>query len=279
MATDIAKPDYSDGFTVEDGTSASYPRQAVNDNNDNYVAWLWKAGTASGSSNTAGTITSTVSANASAGFSIVTWTGTGAVGTIGHGLGVAPGLIIVKSRSATDDWYVFHSSLGATKRVQLNTDAVVTTGTSVWNSTSPTSTVFTIGNGNPNSSSVTYVAYCFAEVEGYSKISEFTGSGYADGSFVYCGFKPSWILLRRYEASRNWYLYDAARDTYNTVGNVLYPDLPNAESSSDALDIVSNGFKMRTTNTSTNGSNDKILFVAFAEHPFGGSGVSPATAR
>ena len=268
----------SDGFTVEEADSGAYPLNNVNRNGTPYVAWNWKAG-GTASSNTAGTITCNVSANASAGFSILTWTGTGAVGTLGHGLGVAPGMIIVKSRSIADDWYVFHSSLGATKRVQLNNDAVVTTGTSVWNSTSPTSTVFSIGNGNPNSSNVTYVAYCFAEVEGYSKISEFVGNGSTDGSFVYCGFKPSWILLRRYEASRNWYLYDATRDTVNVVGTVLHPDLTSAESTADALDIVSNGFKMRTTNTSTNGSGDKIMFIAFASNPFGGSGVSPATAR
>ena len=268
----------SDGFTVEEADSGAYPLNNVNRSGTPYVAWNWKAG-GTASSNTAGTITCNVSANASAGFSILTWTGTGAVGTLGHGLGVAPGMIIVKSRSIADDWYVFHSSLGATKRVQLNNDAVVTTGTSVWNSTSPTSTVFSIGNGNPNSSNVTYVAYCFAEVEGYSKISEFVGNGSTDGSFVYCGFKPSWILLRRYEASRNWYLYDATRDTVNVVGTVLHPDLTSAESTADALDIVSNGFKMRTTNTSTNGSGDKIMFIAFASNPFGGSGVSPATAR
>lgn len=268
----------SDGFTVEQADSGANPLVNVNNNNSPYVAWNWKAG-GTASSNTAGSITSTVSANPSAGFSILTWTGTGAVGTLGHGLGVAPGMIIVKSRSIADDWYVFHSSLGATKRVQLNNDAVVTTGTSVWNSTSPTSTVFSIGNGNPNSSNVTYVAYCFAEVEGYSKISEFTGNGSTDGAFVYCGFKPSWILLRRYEASRNWYLYDAARDTFNVVGINLFPDLANAEGTADALDILSNGFKMRTTNTSTNGSGDKIMFIAFASNPFGGSGVSPATAR
>ena len=270
----------SDGFNI--GSSNS-----VNENRL-YVAWNWKAN-GSGSSNTDGTITSTVSANPTAGFSIVSYTGNGTAGaTVGHGLGVTPKFIVVKQRSSSTvnkNWCVYHTALGNTKALLLNADAVQATTSDCWNDSGPSSSTFTLGPGadayatQTNVDTKDYIAYCFAEVEGYSKISEFTGNGVTDGSFVYCGFKPSWILLRRYAASRNWYLYDAARNTFNVVGNVLYPDLANSEASADALDILSNGFKMRTTNTSTNGSGDKILFVAFASNPFGGSGVSPATAR
>ena len=271
----------SDGFTVEQADSGANPLVNVNNNGSPYVAWNWKAG-GTASSNTAGTITTTVSASPSSGFSILTYTGNATSGaTIGHGLGVAPSWVIVKNRdSGTQPWRVYHSSLGATKALRFDIDTVQETDTAYWNNTAPSGTVITLGNDNStNANGDKYIAYCFAEVEGYSKISEFTGNGSTDGSFVYCGFKPSWILLRRYAASRNWYLYDAARNTFNVVGTNLFPDLPNAEGTADALDIVSNGFKMRTTNTSTNGSGDKILFVAFASNPFGGSGVSPATAR
>ena len=269
----------SDGFTVDYGTNGFYSNRA----GTTYVAWSWDAG-GSGSSNTAGSITSTVSANPSAGFSIVSYTGTGSAATVGHGLGVAPDLIILKARNlSSSNWKVYASVLGD-KYLNLNdTTAAADAGSNIWNDTAPTSTVFSIGNDYDvnNSSSTTYIAYCFAEVEGYSKFGSYTGNGSTDGPFVYCGFRPSFLLFKRSSAAEDWVITDTARRTYNQMNGGLRPNGNYVEFSDDsvAVDFTANGFKIRATDAKTNSSGSTYIFMALAENPFGGSGVSPATAR
>jgi hypothetical protein len=254
----------ADGFTVSAGASDAL---GVNQSSNTYAAWCWDAGSST-VTNTQGSITSQVRANATAGFSVVTWTGTGTAGTIGHGLGVAPGMIIVKARSTADAWYVYHSSLGATKRIQLNETSAETAGTSVWNSTSPTSTVFSIGNGNPNSSGVTYVAYVFSPVVGYSSFGSFVGNGSNDGPMLYLGFRPRWFLYKDTTASNSWVLFDSARSTYNVTSDYLLPNAADAEASFGVIDFLSNGVKIRFTGGSLNVSNNTYIYAAFAESPF-----------
>jgi hypothetical protein len=266
----------STGFTLD----ATYCN--INNSSTTNVAWAWKAG-GSGSSNTAGSITSTVSANPSAGFSIVTYTGTGANATVGHGLGVAPKMLIVKRRdSAGYSWIIGHSSIGWNNYIVFATDAAGP-NSAIWQDTAPTSTVFSVGtNAAVNGLSATFVAYCFSEVEGYSKFGSYTGNSSSDGSFVYLGFRPSWLLVKRYNTTGAWFLMDAARNTYNVVDDFLYPNSSDSENSGsfgEAIDFLSNGFKCRTTSGFLNGSGDSYIYAAFAEHPFGGSNVSPATAR
>jgi hypothetical protein len=259
----------SDGFTV--GALAQ-----LNTSSATYVGWNWKANGA-GSSNTAGTITSTVSANTSAGFSIVTWTGNAASSaTIGHGLGVAPSMIIVKNRSATWGWFVYNKFLTNpnTGRLQLNlTNAEIAGGTpGPWNNTAPTSTVFSLGDSSfpeVNGSGNSIVAYCFAPIAGYSAFGSYTGNGSTDGPFVFTGFRPRFLLIKNSSTTVDWVIEDTSRDPYNVVGAELFPNLSNAESSGNAdLDILSNGFKIRRNSTFANGSGNTIIYAAFAESPF-----------
>jgi hypothetical protein len=252
----------SDGFTV--GALAQ-----VNTNTDTYVAWAWDANGA-GSSNTDGTITSTVSANTSAGFSIVTYTGTGSAATIGHGLGVAPSMVIVKSRSNAAGWNVRHISIPATDYIFLNLTDAKGTDSTVWNSTSPTSTVFSIGtNANINVNTNTYVAYCWSEVAGYSAFGSYTGNGSASGPFIYTGFKPKYIMVKKSSASGDdWQILDAGRNTYNPLGGFLQADLSNSETSADAILFLSNGFSCINTASSLNASGATYIYMAFAESPF-----------
>lgn len=255
----------ADGFSM--GSSAS-----LNQNAASYVAWNWKANGAAVANNN-GSITSNVSANPTAGFSIVTYTGTGANATVGHGLGVAPSVVIVKNRSsASVNWGVWHSALLGTQFLNLNTTGGIQTLASVWNSTTPNNSVFSLGSDpgvNANTSS--HVAYCFAEVLGYSKFGKYTGNGSADGPFVYCGFKPRFILIKRTDATAtNWELFDTTRNPYNTAALELYPNSSSAEnaSSADEIDILSNGFKIRSTNAIHNTNGVTYIFMAFAEAPF-----------
>jgi len=234
------------------------------------VGWQWKAA-GSTVSNTSGTITSTVSANTTAGFSIVTYTGTGSNATVGHGLGVAPSMIIVKSRSTTGDWKVYNVNVGNTYQGFLN-DPAAFQGSSptVWNSTTPTSTVFSIGtNAGVNGSGTTYVAYCWAPIAGYSAFGKYTGNGSTDGPFVYLGFRPRYFLIKRSDASYDWYIHDTSRDTYNAMNKELYPNTSDAEvSSSRVFDALSNGFKVRDSNAGINASGGTYIYAAFAENPF-----------
>jgi SPRY domain/Concanavalin A-like lectin/glucanases superfamily len=241
-----------------------------------YVGWGWSAGSNTTSQNTNGSITSTVSVNQTAGFSIVTYTGTGSNATVGHGLGVAPSMVIVKVRntsSGTYSWPVYHSSLGGPQyALQLNSTSAVVNDTSIWN-TAPTSTVFGVGStlGSNGGSSYNYVAYCFAAIAGYSAFGSYTGNGSTDGPFVYCGFRPRFILIKCTTQTTNWHIADTSRDSYNVSQNALWTNLNSAESngSNQYIDILSNGFKIRNaTGEMNNSSSDTYIYAAFAENPF-----------
>ena len=248
----------TDGFSV--GAT-----QDFNQNGVGLVAWNWKAN-GTGVSNTDGTITSTVSANTTSGFSIVTYTTTGANATVGHGLGVAPSLIIVKSRNTTVGWTTYHASLGNTQYVQLNTTAAAATDATAWNNTSPTSSVFSLGTAW---ASWNYVAYCFAEVAGFSKFGSYTGNGSADGPFIFTGFRPRWIMVKRTNAIGNWQILDTARSPYNVSNANLYANLSNAEvnGGNEDMDILSNGWKPRNASASFNVNGSTYIYAAFAENP------------
>jgi hypothetical protein len=243
----------------------------INRSGDNFVGWQWQAGQGTTSSNTSGSITSTVSVNTTAGFSVVTYTGNGTTGaTIGHGLGVAPKMMIIKKRSAAgDNWRVYHASLGATKFLDLNQTSAAGTASSVWNDTAPTSTVWTVGtNGEVNTSTATYVCYAWAEIAGFSKFGSYTGNGSADGTFVYLGFRPKWIMLKITSAADSWLIIDSVRQTYNVMGPYLIPNLSDAEGTASIIDFTSNGFKLRNTGGSYNGSGSTYIYAAYAENPF-----------
>jgi hypothetical protein len=265
----------SDGFSLGvDGAGI------VNYGTDSMVAWAWDAG-GTGSSNTDGTITSTVSANPTAGFSIATYTGNGTAGaTVGHGLGVAPRMIMVKRRDTGTDWAVYHASTGATKYLTLNNTNSAGTSSAYWNNTEPTSTLFSLGlSGEANTNGGTFVAYCFAEVEGYSKFGSYTGNGSAsgDGTFVYLGFRPAFFMIKG-PSGFDWYLFDNQRPGYNEKTYRLFPNLASSENVDQVgCDFVSNGVKLRSGNA--NVSSAVYYYAAFGENPFGGSGISPATAR
>jgi hypothetical protein len=251
----------STGFTV--GTLAK-----LNTNTATYASWNWKAN-GTGVSNTAGSITSTVSANTAAGISVVTYTAqTSGSGTIGHGLGVAPVMILNKPRTGTIDWTVYHISMGNAAYLRLNTTAAAVTGSAiVWNSTSPTSTVFSQGSAFANLG--TMVAYCFSEVAGFSKFGSYTGNGSADGPFVYCGFRPRWIMIKKSSAIDSWQILDTSRSNYNVSKALLQANSAGAENSTYSItDILSNGFKIRDTDTSWNLNGATFIFAAFADAPF-----------
>ena len=248
----------------------------VNTNANTYVDWLWKANGAA-VSNTNGSITSQVSANTTAGFSIVTYTGTGVNATVGHGLGVRPRMIIVKERSPGGDaWYVFHQSVDAASPEQyfleLNSTAARAAASSIWNNSATTSTVFHLGiSSGVNENTRTYVAYCFAEVPGFSKIGSYTGNGSADGPFVWTGFRVRWVMVKRTDvAGYGWGMYDTARGTFNVIDANLYANSSSAESigAANNFDLLSNGFKPRTTDLFFNASGGTYIFLAFAEAPF-----------
>jgi hypothetical protein len=254
----------STGFTV--GALAQMNTSAAT-----YVAWQWKANGA-GVTNTAGSITSTVSANTTAGFSVVTYTGTGANATVGHGLGVAPSFIIAKSRSiAGAQWPVYSSVLGASAFINIDSAAAATTGnTTVWQGVTPTSTVFSVSTSNQaNGSAATYVAYCFTPIAGYSAFGSYTGNGSADGPFVYTGFRPRFIMVKCSSAVGGWDIFDTSRNPYNVENAWLAAQSAAAESTSTlSLDGLSNGFKLRQTDQDINGSGQTYIYMAFAENPF-----------
>ena len=252
----------SNGFTLNTTDNQ-------NISSETYIGWQWKAGGA-GVTNTSGSITSTVSANTTSGFSVVTYTGTAIAGTIGHGLGVAPQLIIVKPRTGTittDAWNVYHVSTGNTNFLVLNATNASTAASDRWNNTSPTSSVFSIGTV-PSSVSVGYVAYCFAPIAGFSAFGSYTGNGSTDGPFIYTGFRPRWILIKE-NADRNWQLIDSARLGYNGATNPLAPNTSGAEpGAADRVDFLSNGFKPRVSAADFNTSSGTYIYAAFAENPF-----------
>ena len=239
-----------------------------------------------GSSNFSGSTQSTVSANTTAGFSIVKYTGTGANATVGHGLGVAPDMLIVKSRDGTHNWQVLHKSLATnsgTKNLELNSTSGVLTDSTTWNNTAPTNSVFSVGATNPtNQSGQDLIAYCFAEKEGYSKFSSFVSNGNANGTFVYTGFKPAFVMMKQSSSSStNWVIFDNKRATHNPTQNRLFPDTNEAEGTStgNMIDMLSNGFKIRATGTTAGGnSGQTYIYMAFGQSLVGSNNV-PATAR
>jgi len=252
----------ADGFI---GTAGTGTPLYVNQTSTTYVGWCWDAGTST-VSNTAGSITSQVRANATAGFSVVTATKTSGTHSVGHGLGVTPGLIIVKNRAATSDWIVAHSALNmSTQLVYLNKTDSVFTSTPLWGG-APTSSVFYVAGTMLASND--FVAYCFAPVVGYSNGFSYTGNGSTDGVFVYLGMRPKLLLIKRTDTTGNWYLWDTVRNTYNVVGEELYPNLSSAAATATDLDILSNGFKMRSTAADFNASGGTYVGFAWAESPF-----------
>ena len=261
----------SNGFSL--GADSAGPGDLeVNQNSGSYVAWAWTAGSGSPVANNSGSIISQVKANTSAGFSVVTYTGTGSAASIGHGLGVKPGFSIVKKRTGSvDGWYILHSILGATKYIALNSTAGAATYSGLWNNTEPTSTLFYLGNDfGSNQISVNYISYHWSPIVGYSNFGSYTGNG-GSTNFVYTGFRPRWVLIKRYDttaADGSWYLFDTARDPYNVGGAQLTADTADQEPAFYGyLDYVSNGFTI-TAGTTLNGSAKQYLFVAFAESPF-----------
>ena len=258
----------TNGFTI--GALAN-----VNTSAATYVGWQWQAGQGTTTVNTSGATSSNVSVNSTAGFSIVTYTGTGANTTIGHGLSSAPKMIMVKNRTAAgQDWTVYHSSLGATKRIYLNTSAAENTSSGAWNNTTPTSTVFSIGTlADVNQSTANIVAYCWAEIAGFSKFGSYVGNGSADGPFVFLGFRPKFIMVKGNVAGVDWAMSDSSRNTYNVVNGRLQASISGspygAEDTSDSwCDFLSNGFKIRSTNSNQNYNTYTFIYMAYAENPF-----------
>ena len=262
----------TDGFSI--GSNGR-----INQSSQTYVAWNWKAG-GSASSNSNGSITSSVSANQDAGFSIVSWTGTGSAGTIGHGLSSAPEHIIVKNRDSTAGriWlnYVKAAVSDAeTDYLSLNGTGAAVDNADVWNDTAPTSTVFSVGsNASANEGSDKMIAYCFHSVEGYSKFGSYTGNGSADGPFVHTGFRPAWVMVKGAGNTYSWYIHDSKRDTFNHTDAELAANSSSAEYSAEGAgggersDFLSNGFKVRTSNVGWNQSGITYIYLAFAEAPF-----------
>ena len=268
----------SDGFSVGSGG-------AVNENGQTYVGWNWKADGGTTSSNSDGSITSTVQANTTAGFSIVTYSGNGSTGTVGHGLGAVPKLYIVKRRNdAGWSWYTYSVHKGAGYTLYLNSTSAGDVDTTVWQNTSPTSDVFYVGaRDGVNGSGGNMVAYCFADVKGYSKFGSYTGNGNANGPFVYTGFRPAWLMIRNTIAGEDWLIWDVKRDAALAFGNPMTGRLKandvNAEVNGNDIDFLSNGFKIRTDSTYGNGSGNTIIYMAFAEFPLVGSNGLAGTAR
>ena len=285
-ATDVAEGKgimtiTSNGFTVEEQVHAG-----GNVNTGSMVCWQWKCNggteqaTVSESGNNPGHTRQT---NVTAGLSIIVYTGTGAAGTIAHGLGKAPEVLIVKNGSVAVDWAVYHKDMtdaGYTLALN-NTDGQIDSGTNRWNHTAPTSSVVHIGTGQQtNQDTKSFLMYAFTSIQGYSKFGSYVGNGDADGAFVYTGFKPAFVLIKRSDATNNWLIYDHKRSGYNPKQDKLYPDDASAEdASTTSVDLLSNGFKLRASSASQNASGGTYLYMAFAENPFTTSTGVPTTAR
>ena len=276
-----AEGNYSSNFTSFDSDGFSLGSAAnVNGNGDDMLCYNWKAN-GTGSSNTDGSITSTVSANTTAGFSIVSYTGTFASATVGHGLGVAPKVIIVKNRDTTNHWCVGHNSLTWSYFLNLNlTDAQSNDSTNRFIGTAPTSSVFTVGQaGETNGNNNNMIAYCFAEKKGYSKFGSYIGNGSVDGTFVYLGFKPAWVLWKKSSGIENWGIANNKSSPFNIVDKKVRVDTALIEATGDIMDFTSNGFKIRTSSGEYNGSGGTYVYMAFAEQPLVGTNNIPCTAR
>ena len=269
----------SDGYVCKNGTSNT---NNCNENGVTYVAWNW-LGANGTTSNTDGSITSTVSANTTSGFSIVSYTGTGSNATVGHGLGTTPAWVLVKERGASgESWNNFHQSLGAGITIMLNLTNAQQSSSTMWNNTAPTSSVFSVGaDAGSNGSSKTYIAYCFAEKKGYSKFGSYTGNNLDDGTFCYTGMKPSFVMIKRTDSTSEWNIYDVKRNPFNLTNLELEANTSDAEAnvSEREIDILSNGFKLRGRSTFINAPGGSYIYMAFAENPFVTSTGIPTTAR
>ena len=267
----------SDGFSL--GSNSDF-----NGSGANFVSWNW-LGANGTSANTDGSISSTVSANTTSGFSIVSFTGTGSTATVGHGLGATPKMFIVKNRSITETWRPYHVALGGGQALALNATNATDTDSAYWNNTEPTSSVFTVGTNNgTNGSGNSMIAYCFADVKGYSKFGSYTGNGSADGTFVYTGFKPAWLMIKRTDSADAWFMFDNKRagaysPNTNPSWEYLLANATNAGATTDRIDLLSNGFKMRYDWVSINESGGSYIYMAIAENPFVTSTGIPTTAR
>jgi hypothetical protein len=264
----------SDGFTVGSDSNA-------NGSSNTYASWNWKAG-GTASSNTDGSITSSVSANTTSGFSIVSYTGTGANATVGHGLGSAPRMMIFKNRDeGAEGWFVYHESIGNTKKLLLDETGAATTSSTFFQDTSPTSSIITLGSNHGCNGPDAMICYAFAEKQGYSKFGSYTGNGSTDGTFVYTGFKPAFVIMKRTDTTENWLIKDSVRDSFNVADKRLFANLSQAEgtSANGSIDILSNGFKQRGSDIITNASNGTYIYMAFASSPFTTSSGVPTTAR
>jgi len=265
----------ADGFSL----AQSANDDVTNKNNSNFASWNWKANGA-GSSNTDGSITSTVSANTTAGFSIVKWTGNATTNqTVGHGLGAVPKVIITKNtNNASQPWKCYFSEVGNDKYLILNTTDTPSTSGFLYNTT-PTNSLFTISNDTGmNGSGNSIIAYCFAEKTGYSKFGSYVGNGNVNGTFVYTGFKPAFVMLKETSNADNWLIMDNKRLGYNPRNELLFPNLNNAEQAHDRVDLVSNGFKMNNDDGSINTSGATYIYMAFGQSLVGSNNV-PCTAR
>ena len=276
--TNSAEQTFSDGLTSFDSDGFSLgSRDDTNGASYSMVSWNWKAN-GSGSANTDSSINSAVSVNTTAGFSVVTYTGTGSAGSVGHGLGVKPDWIISKNTSS-GDWNVYHDSFSAQERIKLNSSAAKNTNASIFSSL-PTNQVVNIGTGGDiNTSGNTHLFYCFASITGYSKFGSYTGNtNNGDGTFVYTGFKPAFIMVKNTARSQNWSMHDSKRPGYNEVNQRLQANLSDAEASNNKVDLLSNGFKWRTNDGDTNGYAEQHIYMAFGQSLVGSNNV-PCTAR
>ena len=262
----------SDGYTFQQGSSDI---GRFNDNSNLYVSFNWKAGNAQGSSNTDGSTNTTyTSVNTTAGFSISQYAGSGSAATIGHGLGVAPKLIIVKELTSTDSWVVGHDSLGWGKNMILNGQNAEYSDSTIWNGTAPTSSVFSVGSSaSMNASGQTYIAYCFAEKTGYSSFGSYVGTASTDGPFIYTGFRPSFVIIKRFNSTKDWFVWDAVTSPRNPTNAYGRPNASTAWGSYDWLDFVSNGIKIRNTSDGASGSGDSYLYWAFGQSLVGTNNV------
>ena len=247
----------SDGFDVGTGT-------AVNESSQSFVSWNWLK-------------------SATAGFDIVSYTGNSSVRTISHNCGAIPKMMIVKKRSDSDNWSVYHQGTGAGNYLILNTTSASGASSTMWNNTTPTASVFSLGNkGEVNANGQTFIAYLFADIQGYSKFGSYTGNGNADGSFVYTGQKSAFIMIKAASRTGTWNMYDVKRSTFNNIDDFITANTSDAETTGNTyqnIDILSNGFKCRGTGTGTNESGSTYIYMAFAENPFVTSTGIPTTAR
>ena len=274
----------TDGFTLGSHSNS-------NTNSNNYVAWQWKANGGTTSTNTDGATNgynTTVQANQTAGFSIVQWNAAFDQGNgrynLGHGLGKIPDFILIKNRDASGDWYAHHKDIDDNDYLRLNLDNATSNTSARYTFYRPafTTSIFNVDYNNIVTQNHNYVAYVFASIQGYSKFDSYTGNGSTDGTFIYTGFKPAWVMIKEVAATGSWHIFDYKRTPNNLANKILYADLTDAEATGNpgnSIDMYSNGFKTRGTGNDTNGDGSTYLYMAFAESPFVSSAGVPTTAR